>query len=97
VMLQLKEEYRANKSCRFEFAPDHYFKDLYGGSSTPYGFDLPQASADAVMPNPFGSGYTTFVEYIRVSLTWAGFPGIAGWTEVPRDDLNFLTHDLLPF
>ena len=91
----LKEEYRRDKSCQLEFAPDRYFKDFCGGSSTPYGFMLPQASADAMMPT--SSGWTTFVEYIRVSLAWGGFPGMSEWPKVPRDDLDFLTRDLLPF
>ncbi len=96
-MLRLKEKYLANNNCSFEFAPDRHFKDFYGGSSTPYGFVLPQASMDAVMPNPFGSGSITFVEYIRLSLVWAGFPGMSQWPDVPHDDLEFLTRDLLPF
>ncbi|WP_126552247.1 hypothetical protein [Dictyobacter kobayashii] len=34
----LKEKYLLNKACSFEFAPDRYFKDYCGGSSTPYTF-----------------------------------------------------------
>ena len=94
-MMVLKEMYTKNKSCIFEIAPDHDFKDLYAGTSTPYCFALPYANADVIMPTYYSS--TTFVDYLRLSLTWAGFPGMIKWQDIPRDELDFLTSGLLPF
>ncbi len=92
---QVKNNLLKKQSYQFEFAPDRHFKDYYGGTSTPYTLAFPQASVDAIMPTSYGT--KTFVEYLRVSLSWAGFPGMMKWPKVPHDDLLFLTGDLLPF
>ncbi len=83
------------QSSRFELAPDRHGKEYYGGTSSPYSIDLPQARIDALMPTEYDT--RTFVEYLRVSMAWAGFPGMMHWPQVPQEDLLFLTNDLLPF
>jgi len=94
-MRQLHQEYVPGTRYTFQFAPDRFFKDYYsGGGGSPYSFYLSDARADAWLADPFD----TFVRYLRMSiLSWAGFPGMADWPSVPKDDLDFLTKDLIAF
>lgn len=99
LMMRLRREYKAGKPYRFDFAEDRYFKDYCGGSSSPYGFTLPDASADSFLYCFSYDQPVTFVDYLRTSiLGWAGFPGFAQWpTAVPVDDLAFLMQELVVF
>jgi hypothetical protein len=80
-------------------APDRYLKSHQSGGGCWYLFLLPNADADAVLwGDPVSATSVTFVQYLRTSLlTWAGFPGMADWPSVPKDDLDFLTKDLIAF
>jgi hypothetical protein len=94
-MRRLRQGYVPGTRYTIVFAPDRFFKDHYsGGGGSPYSYYLPDGSADAWLADPFD----TFVRYLRISLlSWAGFPGMAGWPTVPQDDLTFLTKDLIAF
>ena len=85
----------------WEFAPDRAFKDITSGGPTPYLFLLPDAHADASLIEmeyiPRQERLVTFVEYLRFSLAWAGFPGMSQWRVAPKEDITFLTQGLLPF
>lgn len=77
-----------------DIAPDIYHKSNISGGA-PYGLVLPNAAADApLLETPWGE--LTFVEYLRLSFTWAGFPGLQDFAN--RDDLllNQLKAGLLP-
>lgn len=99
LMTRLRREYKAGKPYPFEFAEDRYFKDYYNGSSTPYVFHLPNASADSLLYCFAYDQPVTFVDYLRTAiLRWAGFPGLAQWpSDVPVDDIAFLTQGLITF
>lgn len=99
LMMRLRREYTAGKPYPFEFAEDRYFKDYYNGSSTPYVFHLPDASADSPLYCFEYDQPVTFVDYLRTSiLRWAGFPGFMRWpTAVPEEDIAFLTQGLVVF
>jgi len=59
-----------------------------------YHMTLPCTSADAPLEAEWH--HTTFVNYLRISFRWGGFPG---WERVeprPDSDLAFLTEGLLP-
>ncbi len=99
LMTRLRREYKTGKPYEFDFAEDRYFKDYCGGSSSPYGFALPNASADSFLYCFAYDQPVTFVDYLRTSiLRWAGFPGLAQWpSDVPVDDIAFLTQGLVAF
>lgn len=94
-MAQIHQRYVPGKTYLFEFAPDRHFKDYCAGTSTPNAFVFPDAGVDAIIGTSYSS--STFVEYLRVSLKWAGFPGMMEWPTVPKEALAFLTHNLPPF
>jgi hypothetical protein len=90
---------------RAPIAPDIYHKaDISGGA--PYSIALPDARADAplqyvmiLLPGPPGLGRLpdrvetneTFVEYLRRSFGWAGFPGYrTGAAPIPEQDMELL-------
>jgi hypothetical protein len=80
---------------QFEFATDPHFKNYTGGSSTPFAFSVPTPAMDDTL-----DAYEpalTFVEYLRLCIRWAGFPGMAQWKDAPEGDLEFVTENLLPF
>ncbi len=64
-------------------------KARYSGSATRW-MVLPDASADASI------GGTTFVEHLRESLRWGGFPGLAEYGQCDHELVDYLTKDLLP-
>ncbi len=56
-----------------------------------YTLELPNLAADG----PFGDG-ASFVDYLRTAFRWGGFPGWARQANPPRQELDLLTHGLLP-
>ena len=75
-------------------APDSLHKSAVSGSG-PMEIRLPDAAADApLLMTDYGN--LTFVEYLRLSFEWAGFPGLQNYAR--RDDklLASLKAGLLP-
>jgi hypothetical protein len=60
-----------------------------------YNIEVPCACADA--PLLYERHETTFVNYLRICLRWAGFPGWERLPVRPEHDIATLTADLLPF
>jgi hypothetical protein len=60
-----------------------------------YTIDVPCACADA--PLLYERHETTFVNYLRICLRWAGFPGWERLPVRPERDITTLTAGLLPF
>jgi hypothetical protein len=88
----------AGEQVLFFWAPDRYFKDYFGGAGSPYGCQLPDERADFLVYSFEPETPVSFVEYLRTSLlTYAGFPGMARWSVLPREDLDVLTRGLRPF
>jgi hypothetical protein len=85
---------------RLDLSPDRYFKYYMGGGGS-YGIELPNASVDAFFLWEDGQRLT-FVQYIRLSFQWGGFPGLAMWDKgnlppsIPQEDIAFLREGLLP-
>jgi hypothetical protein len=75
-------------------SPDRWFKYGYGGSGA-YSVRLPCRAFDA--PLLLEEHHTTFVNYLRICLRYGGFPGLKGDLRLPRDLIEFLTKDFLPF
>jgi hypothetical protein len=76
-----------------EFAPDRFHKENISGGP-PYSLKVPNGAADGIVENE--ATRPGFVELLRRSLRWAGFPG---WANVapsgrPLPLLAELTHDL---
>jgi len=63
-------------------------------ASGSYGVQLPNAAADAVLEGE--SHGITFVEYLRLSFQWGGFPGWANYEDRPEKELAYLREGLLP-
>ena len=55
---------------------------------------VPNAAADGLLVGERHK--TTFVAYLRLALHWGGFPGWDRYKTPPREELAFLTKDLLP-
>jgi hypothetical protein len=66
-----------------------------GQTSYMYEIEVPCARVDA--PLLFERHETTFVDYLRVSLRWAGFPGWERIAVRPDRDIATLIEGLLPF
>jgi hypothetical protein len=60
-----------------------------------YSIEVPCACADTSLL--YERHATTFVNYLRISLRWAGFPGWERLPVRPERDLTTLTAGLLPF
>lgn len=75
-------------------SPDEYFK-YYTSGGGPYYVDIDRPSTDALIRG--GWLVTDFVEYLRIALSWGGFPGIGRWAKRPTHDIALLTDGLLPF
>jgi hypothetical protein len=80
-------------SCNLPVAPDEYHKYFYSGAG-PYAVPCLNPVADA--PLLYERHETTFVNYLRVSFRWGGFPGWERVQQRPEQELSFLTADLLP-
>ena len=59
-----------------------------------YTVQLPNAGADAVLQGE--PHKITFVEYLRLSFRWGGFPGWEKYKKRPEKELAFLREGLLP-
>jgi hypothetical protein len=74
-------------------SPDDLHKaDISGGG--PYCMRLPDSGADGkFLEERHG---ITFVEYLRLSFAWGGFPGWEGAQNIPTKELDYLREGLLP-
>jgi hypothetical protein len=59
-----------------------------------YQFTIPNGSADAILEGETHS--VTFVEYLRLSFQWGGFPGWERYENRPEKELVLLREGLLP-
>ena len=59
-----------------------------------YTVQLPNAAADAGLEGEVHN--ITFVEYLRLSFQWGGFPGWEKYEDRPEKELAFLREGLLP-
>jgi hypothetical protein len=59
-----------------------------------YSLLLPNTAADAVLDG--ADDGITFVEYLRLSFQWGGFPGWRAYEKRPEKEIAFLKRDLLP-
>jgi hypothetical protein len=59
-----------------------------------YSVQLPNAAADAILEGEDHG--ITFVEYLRLSFRWGGFPGWEKYENRPEKELAFLREGLLP-
>lgn len=73
-------------------APDYQSKYGVGGDG-PYRVETPCWSADAPLKDEWHE--TTFVNYLRIALKWAGMPGLERATQPPYDDIAALTQGFL--
>jgi hypothetical protein len=85
----------------FEFAPDRHEKNFTSSGNSFYVFELSEIGIDVSFQFlPYRTNQRKairFVDYLRMCMAWAGFPGMSVWRNVPQDHLTFLTQDLLPF
>ncbi|MFO0590352.1 MAG: hypothetical protein U0441_22610 [Polyangiaceae bacterium] len=75
-------------------APDRLGKTRASGGS-PYTMKLPSRAADAFVLHERHD--LPFVAYLRLAMTWGGFPDLERAPRKPRTLLAKLTKDLLPF
>ncbi len=85
-----------HRTLRLHIMPNEHEAYLeQGQDSFAYEIEVPCACADA--PLLFERHETTFVNYLRMSLRWAGFPGWERMAVRPERDIATLTAGLLPF
>lgn len=79
-----------------DLAPDYLHKVNTSGGG-PYGIELPFLGADPVFANE--PHELPFVEYLRLCLRWAGFPGLERHSDRQdiREFVNAMTQGLVPF
>lgn len=78
--------------CKMPIALDQHQKYFVSGNI--YTVQVPVLAADVLMEGEWHS--TTFVNYLRVCLRWAGLPGLERTRDISALELDVLTHDLLP-
>jgi hypothetical protein len=75
-------------------APDEIQKaNLSGGGPTQIMFPNPAIDAPLISEDWDG---TLFVNYLRICFQWGGFPGWRNYPDYPKEEIDFLTKDLLP-
>jgi hypothetical protein len=84
-------EREPNEPFYFPVAPDEYHKANLGGESA-YEIAIPNPGADAYLEN--SPGGLTFIDYLRKSFHWGGFPGLAVQPNPPTALLAQLTEGL---
>jgi hypothetical protein len=72
-------------------APDSYHKANISGGA-PYEIGLPCSAVDTILLNEWHK--TTFVNYLRISFRWGGFPGWERYPDKPNALLKILSADL---
>lgn len=73
--------------------PDEMYKAGIYGSGDMYWMDVPNRDADA----PFEEWHaTSFVDYLRITFKWGGFPGWERYPDRPQKELSYLAEGLLP-
>lgn len=77
VLHRVKARLRMGLSRReypwIDVSPDHYGKYYISGSG-PYGMRVPDPTMDGLLEGEWHQ--TTFVNYLRICLAWAGLPGL---------------------
>ena len=86
-------EFVGEEGTSILIAPDELMKAETSGGD-PYHIQVPDAAADAILQCECHHLY--FVEYLRLSFRFGGFPGYEG-IECPPPDLAELRADLRPF
>lgn len=84
----------AEEGDTFEIMISPDYNQKYGISGSAYFIEIPTISADALLHSEWHT--TTFVNYLRICLRWAGFPGLEMHRN-PPPELPSLTQGLLPF
>ncbi len=82
----------------FEIAPDACCKSNYSGGS-PLCLKVPNPGFDGPLISVDGWENMFFISYLRECFAWGGFPGLkwdSSAAEAAREELTFLTKDLLP-
>jgi hypothetical protein len=86
----------ADGAYRLALMPNEHMAYLeHGQEGFTYEIEVPCACADASLL--YERHETTFVNYLRICLRWAGFPGWERMPVRPEHDLATLTAGLLPF
>jgi hypothetical protein len=96
IAVEVYEEWQDYEDDPFiaTLAPDIFHKaNVSGGDGI--GMVLPNAAADAPLLNTEW-GALTFVEYLRLSFEWAGFPGLQEYDRRDEALLSALKEGLLP-
>ncbi len=92
---QTEKESREPMECIASMtAEDKALRALDEEAEGGYRFTIPNGAADAVLegePHNF-----TFVEYLRHSFQWGGFPGWEKYQNRPEEELTLLREGLLP-
>jgi hypothetical protein len=85
-----------NKPVRIELGADAKSKARFAAgwqAEGTYSILLPNSAADALIDG--APTAVTFVEYLRLSFQWGGFPGWANYQKRPEKELDFLRKGLL--
>lgn len=84
---------KERKKFRMELSPDLLHKANVSGGP-PYAIELPNHSVDAPLLEEWHK--TTFIDYLRITFQWGGFPGLKKSTYPPKEFLAIMTDDLAP-
>lgn len=87
------EEGEGEEGLSLWLAPDDLHKANVSGGD-PYQINIPNPAADA--PFECERHETTFVNYLRLTFEWGGFPGWDGAADAPLDTIATLREGLLP-
>jgi hypothetical protein len=86
------DDWDDDDSITLVISPDANHKENVSGDT--YSIDVPNAAIDAILDGEEHN--ITFVNYLRLSFRWGGFPGFEQSKNPPTELLNFLAADLLP-
>jgi hypothetical protein len=78
---------------RMEMSPAYEHKSKLDGGKA-YAIELPNPAADAPYLEEWHK--TTFIDYLRITFQWGGFPGLKNSSFPPKEFLALLTDDLAP-
>jgi hypothetical protein len=92
---EFEEDHHNDGTVYLEISIDDFTKAGFSGGGS-YAIKVPNASFDALMEDAWFEA--TFIQHLRISFQWGGFPGLSRYQLPPNfsEIIQYLSQDLIP-